>query len=162
MFTIAFYALAGAALLVSVLSDRNKTRQALKKAWKAFLGILPEFVIVIILAGVVLSFFDSAMVSRIIGDESGWTGVIGAAVVGAVTLIPGFIAFPLAALLVEQGAGLLQIGAFVSSLMMVGVVTFPVERAVFGTRVALVRNALAFVFSLFVAGVLALVLGGSL
>jgi hypothetical protein len=42
----------------------------------------------------------------------------------------------------------------------VGVVTFPVERAVFGTKIALIRNSMAFVFALIVAGVIAMVLGG--
>ncbi|MFW5843025.1 MAG: permease, partial [Spirochaetota bacterium] len=137
-------------------------RQALLKAWKAFAGILPEFIGVIVFAGLLLAFLDPGTISRILGNESGVAGVLGAAVVGSITLIPGFVAFPLAALLLGQGAGLLQIGAFVSSLMMVGVVTFPIERTVFGTRVALVRNVLAFVFSLCVAVVLAVVLRGSL
>ena len=46
--------------------------------------------------------------------------------------------------------------------MMVGVITFPVERRVFGTRITLVRNSLAFVFALAVAGVLGVVLGALL
>ena len=162
MFTIAFYAIAGVALLVSLIADRAKTRQALRKAWMAFAGILPEFIVVIVITGIVLSLLDPVTISRIIGAESGWAGVLGASIVGSITLIPGFVAFPLAALLLEQGAGLFQIGAFVSALMMVGVVTFPVERATFGTRIAIVRNVLAFLFSLCVASVLALVLGGRL
>lgn len=162
MFTIVFYVLAVVALLVSFGASREKTKKALTKALKAFQGILPEFVVVIVLAGVILAFLDPAAVSRVVGEESGFLGVLAAAVTGAVTLMPGFVAFPLAALIYQQGAGLVQIAAFVSSLMMVGVVTFPVERAVFGTRIALIRNSMAFVFSLAVAGVIAVVLGGSL
>jgi uncharacterized membrane protein YraQ (UPF0718 family) len=159
LFTIAFYAIAVAALIASFIADRPKTRAALAKAWKAFRGILPEFVAVIVIAGIILSFLNAQTISGLLGDESGWAGVLGAAVVGSVTLMPGFVAFPLAALILEQGAGLVQIAAFVSTLMMVGVVTFPVERQVFGTWVALVRNSLAFVFALAVAGVLGVVLG---
>ncbi|MFW5850455.1 MAG: permease [Spirochaetota bacterium] len=137
MFTIAFYAIAAAALLASLIADRTKTRRALAKAWKAFLGILPEFIVVIVITGVILSFLNAETISRVIGEESGWAGVFGAAVVGSVTLMPGFVAFPLAAVILEQGGGLVQIAAFVSTLMMVGVITFPVERRVFGTRIAL-------------------------
>ena len=79
--------------------------------------------------------------------------------VGSITLMPGFVAFPLAALLVERGAGLMQVAAFVSSLMMVGVMTFPMERNIFGTRLALARNLLAFCFAIAVAAALSLVLG---
>jgi hypothetical protein len=45
----------------------------------------------------------------------------------------------------------MQIGAFVSSLMMVGVVTFPIEKTYFGIKLTVLRNALAFLFSIVVA-----------
>ena len=83
-----------------------------------------------------------------------WLGVVLAAIVGAVTLIPGFVAFPTAALLLNGGAGYMQIGAFISTLMMVGIVTLPVEFKYFGKRLAIYRNVLAFLFSFLVAFVI--------
>jgi uncharacterized membrane protein YraQ (UPF0718 family) len=88
---------------------------------------------------------------RIIGVESGWWGVVLSAVVGSITLIPGFIAFPTAAMLLQGGAGYMQIAAFVSALMMVGIVTLPVEIRYFGKHLAIYRNTLAFAFSFLVA-----------
>lgn len=132
---------------------------ALKKAWKAFENILPEFLSVIILVGIVLAFLNPDVVSKIIGRQSGWLGVLIAAVVGAITLIPGFVAFPMAAMVLKNGAGLMQIGAFVSALMMVGVVTLPVETKYFGKKLALWRNGLAFLFSFVVAFVIEKVVG---
>ena len=41
------------------------------------------------------------MISRVLGSASGWLGVIIASLVGAITLIPGYIAFPTAALLIK-------------------------------------------------------------
>ncbi len=131
--------------------DRAKTRQALHKAWKSLENILPEFLGVILLVGVLLAVLNPAAVSSLIGRGTGWWGVTLAALVGAITLIPGFVAFPMVALLRESGAGAMQIGAFVSSLMMVGVVTLPVEMKFFGRRLPLLRNTLAFVFSFLVA-----------
>ena len=87
------------------------------------------------------------------------TGVVAAAAVGAITLIPGFVAFPLAAALLHNGAGYMQIAAFVSSLMMVGVVTLPLEIKTFGRRAAIVRNVSALGFSLIAALVIGVVLG---
>jgi hypothetical protein len=43
-----------------------------------------------------------------------------AGLVGSITLIPAFVAFPLAAALLHNGAGIMQIAVFVSTLMMVG------------------------------------------
>ena len=124
------YIITAALLLLSYYKDKKKTKIALKKAWKAFENILPEFLVVILLVGVLLAVADSEVISKIIGSGAGWMGVILAAVVGAVTLIPCFVVFPTAALLLQGGAGYMQIGAFVSTLMMVGVVTMPDRKSV--------------------------------
>jgi len=146
-------------LTFSYYKDKNKTKKALKKAWKAFENILPQFLGVIVLVGIMLSVFNADLISKIIGSESGWYGVLISAVVGAITLIPGFIAFPTAAMLIENGAGYMQIGAFISTLMMVGVVTMPVEIKYFGKRLTITRNSLAFVFSFIVAFIIGKVAG---
>lgn len=138
-------------LAISYYKDKKKTKMALKKAWKAFENILPEFLGVIMLEGVLLAILNPQVISRIIGDNSGWVGVIIAAVVGAITLIPGFVAFPTAAMLLQNGAGYMQIGAFVSTLMMVGIVTMPVETKYFGKKLTLLRNLFAFIFSFIVS-----------
>lgn len=52
----------------------------------------------------------------------------------------------------------MQIAAFISTLMMVGVVTMPVEIRYFGKKATLVRNAAAFGFSLIVAFAMGVVL----
>jgi uncharacterized membrane protein YraQ (UPF0718 family) len=154
----AFYILAFILLGVSYYKDKNKTKKALMKAWKAFENILPEFLVVILFVGFIIAAMDPETISKIIGADSGVMGVVLASVVGAITLIPGFVAFPMAALLLEGGAGYVQIGAFVSSLMMVGVVTIPVEIKYFGKKITLARNMLAFLFSFVVAIVMGVVL----
>jgi len=138
-------------LLFSYHKDKKKTTMALKKAWKAFENILPEFLTVIMFVGVLLAVLNPLVISKVIGNASGWFGVVIASVVGAITLIPGFVAFPTAAMLLENGAGYMQIGAFVSTLMMVGVVTMPVETKYFGKKLTILRNLFAFIFSFIVA-----------
>ena len=147
-------------LVLSFLKDRQKTKKALTKAWKAFENILPEFLGVILLVGIMLAILNPEVISRIIGENSGWFGVVLSAIVGAVTLIPGFVAFPTAAMLLQNGAGYMQIGAFISSLMMVGVVTAPVEIKYFGKRLSIIRNTFAFLFSFVVAYIIGKVVGG--
>ena len=75
-------------------------------------------------------------------------------------MIPGFVAFPTAAMLLNNGAGYMQIGAFVSTLMMVGVVTAPVEMKYFGKHLTIMRNVLSFLFSFVVAFIIGKVVGG--
>lgn len=156
---ILLYSIAAALTAASFIKDRAKTKKALMKAWKSFEGILPQFIGIIILIGVVLAILNPQVVSRLIGGSSGWLGVLLSSLVGAITLIPGFIAFPTVAMLLKGGAGYMQMGAFVSSLMMVGIVTLPLEIRYFGRKAALARNALAFIFSFAVAIVIGRVMG---
>ncbi len=155
--TIIFYVLAAAALTVSFSKDRKKSMKALKKAWMAFLNIFPAFISVILLVGIMLAFLSPEFISSIIGETSGVSGILAASIVGAVTLIPGFIAFPTAALLLQSGAGLTQIAAFISSLMMVGIMTLPVEIEFFGRRASIIRNVSAYLFSLIAAVIIGMV-----
>ncbi|SKA81200.1 Predicted permease [Caloramator quimbayensis] len=154
------YAITILLLVISYYKDKKKTKMALKKAWKSFENILPEFLGVIMLVGVLLSILNPQVISKIIGNSSGWVGVILAAIVGAITLIPGFVAFPTAAMLLKNGAGYMQIAAFVSTLMMVGVVTMPVEIKYFGKKITIMRNILAFIFSFIVAYIIGKVVYG--
>jgi uncharacterized membrane protein YraQ (UPF0718 family) len=152
------YGITGLLLAVSLYKDRKKTHKALKKAWKAFENILPEFLVVIVFVGVMLALVNPETISGLIGPESGAGGVVLSGLIGAVTLIPGFVAFPTASMLLDGGAGYMQIGAFVSSLMMVGVVTMPVEVKYFGKKVTVTRNGLALVFSFVVAVIIGAVM----
>lgn len=147
MTAIALYA--GTAILLgwSFSKNRQKTRQALKKGWKAFENILPQFLSILLLIGFILAVLDEATISRLLGEESGLMGMAIAAAIGSVTLIPGFIAFPLAASFLAAGAGYGQIAMFLTTLMMVGIVTLPLETTYFGKRLAIERNALAFVYA---------------
>lgn len=156
MFTIILYVVAILGLLISFVKDKKKTKMALKKAWKAFENILPQFLSVLIIIGIALAVFTPEQISMVLGKSSGIYGTILALIIGGVTLIPGFIAFPLAAALLKNGAGYGQIAAFVSSLMMVGVVTLPLEIKMFGKKATIIRNSIAFAFSFIVA----LVVGG--
>jgi len=154
---IILYSLAIILLAASYLKDKSKTKKALKKAWKSFENILPELLVIMLLIGVLLAVVDHELISSLLGESSGWFGVILASIIGAITLIPGFVAFPTAALLLKGGAGYMQIAAFVSTLMMVGIVTLPVEVKYFGKKISYVRNVLAFMFSFIVAIVVGMV-----
>ena len=159
LFTLILYVLAAVLLLWSLLRDRQKTKAALKKAWKAFENILPQFLVILLIIGMTLAFVSPEVISALLGRSSGWRGILTAGAIGSVTLIPGFVAFPLAAALLKSGAGLPQIAAFVSTLMMVGIVTLPAEFKVLGKKAALLRNGLALLFSFAVAAVMGVVLG---
>jgi uncharacterized membrane protein YraQ (UPF0718 family) len=158
MYSIVIYIITGVLLLISLMASRKKTLLALKKAWKSFEKILPELIAIMLFVGLLIALLDPGTISALLGDNSGFLGLLIASVVGSITLIPGFVAFPMAAMLLNNGAGITQIALFISTLMMVGIVTFPVERKYFGTRLMVLRNTFAFSFSFVVAGLMGLIL----
>lgn len=129
------YSITTILLVISFFKDKKKTKMSMKKALKAFENILPELLGVLILTSVILAFLHPETISKILGEKSGIYGIGISALIGAITLIPGFVAFPIAAILLENGAGYAQIAAFISALMMVGIVTFPLEAKYFGKKV---------------------------
>jgi uncharacterized membrane protein YraQ (UPF0718 family) len=149
--TIVIYVITAAAILISLIKDRKKTVKALKKAIMSLEKILPQFLTVIFLVALAIAFLDQEKITQLLGDDSGIRGILGASIVGSITLIPGFVAFPAAAELLENGAAFAPIAAFVSSLMMVGIVTLPLEISYFGKKMSIIRNSTAFVFSIIAA-----------
>lgn len=159
MFTIVLYSLALLLLAVSFFRNREKTKGALKKAWRSSENILPSMLSILLLIGLILSVLDEKTISRMIGTQSGALGIIIAAVIGCITLLPGYVAIPLAASLVQAGAGYAQIAIFISTLMMVGVATFPLEVSYFGRKLALKRNVLSLTVSIMSACLIGVIMG---
>ena len=80
-----------------------------------------------------------------LGKDSGALGMVIAAVIGSISLIPGFIAYPLGAILIQNGVTYSVIAVFITTLMMVGIVTLPLESKFFGWNAAITRNVLSFI-----------------
>jgi uncharacterized membrane protein YraQ (UPF0718 family) len=138
----ALWIIAGIALLASLAADRRKTCAAVLQGLKMLLGILPMLLGVLAAVSLVLTAVTPAMLERILSG-TGLLPFLSALAIGSIALIPGFIAYPLAALLRQNGASVPVLAAFITSLMMVGVITLPLEARFFGWRAALLRNGLA-------------------
>ncbi len=158
MFTKILYGAAFIWLLISFFKDKEKTKTALKKAWKSFENILPSVLTVLFLIGFILSLLNPQAVSKLLGTDSGILGMGIAAVVGCITLIPGFVAFPLAASLVAAGAGYAQVAIFISTLMMVGIATLPLEAKYFGKKTAIKRNILSLVVAVITSCIIGVIM----
>ena len=148
-----------AALIASLLADKRKTIKALKIAGKRLWKITPLFFYVIGLTAIVLALIPPGWVERVLGRESGVTGMLLAMGLGSITMMPGFVAFPLAAALKAQGVSYAALAAFTMTLMNVGVVTFPLEKSYLGIRVTLIRNGIGLILAAAVTAVIALVFG---
>ena len=155
----ALYVLTAVLLAVSFIANRDKTLKALRIAFKRFVKIAPAFVVMLVLVAVVLYLLPEGTMVRILAPEHKWTGVVTALGVGSVSVMPGFVAFPLCGVLSERGALYMVLAAFSTTLMMVGVVTFPLERGYLGAKLAFVRNVGSLLVAVAVAVVTGLVFG---
>jgi uncharacterized membrane protein YraQ (UPF0718 family) len=152
-------AVTGLALVVSLCFSKDKTLHAVKIAARRFTNILPVFLIMLILVSVVLFFAPENIIIRYLGSENTFSGFIYAALIGSIIVMPGFISFPLCGILLDMGVQYMVLSAFTTTLMMVGVLTFPVERAYLGIRVTIIRNVMSFSIALVIAIVTGIVFG---
>lgn len=151
MDNIILYVVIGILLIISFFNDKKKTKMALKKAWKTFSNLVPTIIPLILIIGIVLAIVTPEFVSSLIGADTGVLGILIGLVAGSVAFMPGFVAFPLGASLLEHGAGYPQIAAFVSSLMGVGFVSIGMEIKYFGMKTSIIRNIIAVFSALFFA-----------
>ena len=149
------YIVAGLAILASFLADRKRTLKAVKIAAKRFVNILPAFLTMIILVSIILFLIPDEVISNYLAGSNKFIGVIFASFFGSITLMPGFIAFPLSGILLEKGVAYMVLAAFTTTLMMVGILTAPIEKAYFGMKVTIIRN----VMSLFIALIVMVMIG---
>ena len=143
--------------VISFVFDRNKTLKGIKKGLTMFVKILPTLLSVIILVSVVLYLVSDEVLMKYLGEEAGLGAYVSAAVIGSVSIIPGFIAYPLAGILLKTGVSFSVLSVFITTLKMVGVLTIPIEAKFFGLKTAILRNALSFVGAVLVGGSMALI-----
>jgi len=157
-FTYSLYGVAAILLGISFVKDKKKTALSLKRAWKMFINVLPQFAAILLLVGLLLAVVKPEMIQRVIGTESGFLGMLVTSLLGAIALVPVLIAFPVAAELLKNGAGITQIAVFISTLTMVGFITLPMEIKYLGKKVAVLRNMLAYLFAFVTAFIIGVIL----
>jgi len=153
------YIITGLALAISLVASRGKTLNALKVAGKRFIVILPAFLIMLILVSIVLFLVPDEVISDYLGGDNKLIGFLFASFLGSITLMPGFIAFPLAGILLSKGVAYMVLSAFTTTLMMVGILTYPIEKQYFGAKVTIMRNAISLLIALIVAVVTGIFFG---
>lgn len=145
-----FNVVGGCIIAACFVKDRQKTAQAIRRGMKMLWKILPEMSLVLVLISLCLAILTPDQLRAWLSlDNSAHFAL--ALVAGSIALIPGFIAFPLAGVLLRNGASVTLVSGFLTTLMMVGIVTMPMEARYFGWRTALVRNGLSFIGAVIIA-----------
>jgi uncharacterized membrane protein YraQ (UPF0718 family) len=158
IFTIVFWLIATILLFLSIHKDKNKTIKSFKKSRNSLKFMGPSILSIVFLIGLILTYLPPDLISDYFGESSSLNATITSAAVGSITLIPAFVAFPLVASFIELGASIVPGAAFLTTLTMVGVVTYPLEKDKFGRKFAITRNVLSFIFAIFIALLMGVIL----
>lgn len=151
IFTLVFLILSVIIVVVSLIKDKRKTVKAMKRSKKMMGNMLGEIIAIVFLIGLILTIIPPESIKSAMGSSNTFISTIIGAIAGSITLIPAFVGFPLAGSLVDAGASIVPAVAFLTTLTMVGIITFPLEKKEFGTKFAVTRNALSFVFAVAIA-----------
>lgn len=139
------------ALGVSLFKDKKKTMGSILKAKGMMGGMISDIIGILLLIGLILAVIPPETIEKLLGGGNVIISTVGAALVGTITLIPAFVAFPLIGSLKDSGANLIVLTAFLTTLTMVGFVTFPLEKETFGTNFAIKRNLISFFAAIIIA-----------
>lgn len=156
MTTTDYILLVAAALLgYSALRSRTKTVKALRVALKQFLSVLPFFIAVFAIIGLLEVVLTPDQIQSWLGAQQGALAPIYAAVLGGLATGPPAAVFPLGQYLLAQHASVAAVATLLIAWVAVGTVSLPAEIRFFGARFAWSRWALTFVLSI----VLGLIMG---
>lgn len=151
VFTLALWVITGIAFIVSIKKDKKKTLGSMKMARGMMKNMIGQIVGILFLIGLILTFIPPEVIKNVLGKSNLLISTVTSAFVGSITLIPAFVAFPLVGSFINVGASIVPAVAFLTTLTMVGIVTFPLEKKEFGLKFTLVRNGLSFVFAVIIA-----------
>ena len=118
----------------------------LKSAGDMVLQIIPLLIFAFIVAGMVQVLIPTEMISKWIGGESGFRGILIGSVMGG--LAPGgpFVSLPIAAGFLRLGASVGTMVAFLTAWSLWAFSRLPLEIGIMGWKFTLVRLACTFFF----------------
>lgn len=151
IFTLILLIITLAWFLLSLIKKRELIFESMKISRKMMSSMMPQIVGILFLIGLIMTFIPPDVIKEYLGGSSPFKSSIIAAIIGSITLIPAFVAFPLVGSIIDMGASVTIGVSFLTTLTMVGFVTFNLEKKEFGLKFALSRNILSFIFAILIA-----------
>lgn len=151
IFTLSLWVITIIWFVASIIKDKSKTINSIKMSSGLMRNMIGEIFAILFLIGLILTFIPPEIIKQYLGGSNILTSTVISAFIGSITLIPAFVAFPLVGSLLDAGANIIPLVAFLTTLTMVGFVTFPLEKREFGLKFALIRNILSFSFAIVIA-----------
>lgn len=158
IFTVVLWIITLTWFIWSIIKDKKKTLSSIKMSSGMMRNMIGEIIGILFFIGLILTFIPPDTIKQYMGQSNTFISTIVSAFLGSITLIPAFVAFPLVGSLVNAGSSIVPVVAFLATLTMVGIVTFPLEKREFGTKFTIARNSLSFIFAIIIALLMGVVL----
>ena len=118
----------------------------LKSAGNMLIQIVPLLIFAFIVAGMIQVLIPQEMISKWIGAESGFRGLLIGSALGGLTPGGPFVSMPIAAGLLRTGASIGTMVAFISGWSLWAITRLPMEVGLMGWKFTLIRIACTFFF----------------
>ena len=120
--------------------------EGLRQGFQTLVSVTPMLLAAFLTAGLTNVLISKELVERWLAAGTGWRGILIGCIGGA--LIPGgpYVYYPIAGSLLQSGAGLGVLVAFVTAKNLWSISRLPYEFALLGPPLTLVRYALTLIF----------------
>ena len=144
--TIIMGVLAIALLFMGYQKGGGEHILGLKSAGSLLIQIVPLLIFAFIVAGMIQYLVPHELISKWVGVESGFKGILIGTTLGGLTPGGPFVTMPIAAGLLRTGANVGTMVAFVTAWSLLAVTRLPMEVGLLGWKFTLIRLACTFFF----------------
>jgi len=152
--TIIMGVIAIALLIIAYQKGGGEHILGLKAAGNILLQILPLLIFAFIIAGTIQYVIPAELISKWVGAGSGFRGIFFGTIFGGLTPGGPMIAMPIAAGLLQSGASIGTMVAFMTGWSLWAFTRLPLEVGLMGWRFTAIRLACTFIFPI-LAGLIA-------
>ena len=135
-----------ALILVGYYRGSGEHITGLSASWRMIVEILPLLIFALLVAGMIQALIPQEQISRWVGAESGWRGLMIGTVAGAIAPGGPYVSLPVAAGLLRSGAAVGTMVAFLTGWSLWAIGRLPLEVGILGWRLTLIRLASTFFF----------------
>lgn len=151
IFTASLWGITGAAFIASLVKDKQKTFNSIKMARGMMKNMIGEIVGILFLIGLILTFIPPEVIKNVLGESNLFISTVISALVGSITLIPAFVAFPLVGSFCRCRCKYCPCRCILNYFNDGWNSDIPIRKQEFGLKFATTRNVLSFVFALIIA-----------
>jgi uncharacterized membrane protein YraQ (UPF0718 family) len=144
--TIIMAILATVLLAIGYSRGEGQHIQGLNSGLKMIVEIIPLLLFAFIVAGMIQVLLPQELLSKWIGEESGFKGILIGTLAGGLTPGGPYVSLPIVAGLLKAGAGIGTLVAFLTAWSLWAVARLPMEIGILGWKFTFVRLACTFFF----------------